>query len=64
MTDTVKCPNCGNEVPADNLRCFYCGSMLDISVGPLSFLAHKKGGFILAVIAVITIIFLLKLLLF
>lgn len=64
MNETTRCPRCGQEVPKDNLRCFYCGSLLDISVGPLSFLANKKGGLILAAIAVIAIILLLSWLVF
>ncbi|MDX9701651.1 MAG: zinc-ribbon domain-containing protein [Candidatus Auribacterota bacterium] len=60
MSKIVRCPKCGSEVPEDNLRCFFCGSMLDISVGPLSFIANKKGGLVISIIAIITILFLLK----
>ncbi|MEW6535365.1 MAG: hypothetical protein AB1454_07055 [Candidatus Auribacterota bacterium] len=59
MTETVKCPHCKNSVPADNLRCFFCGELLDISVGPLSFLSNRFKGLIIAAIALLMIILLL-----
>jgi len=60
MVKTTKCPNCGQEIPEDNLRCYFCGSMLDISVGPLSFIANRKGGVIAALVALGLIILLLS----
>ena len=59
MSETVKCPHCRQEVPADNLRCFYCGELLDISVGPLSFLSNRFKGLLIAAVALLMIILLL-----
>jgi len=51
MNEMRKCPKCGQEVLEDNLRCFYCGSLLDVSYGPLSFLANSNRRLIAIIIA-------------
>ncbi len=59
MSKMIKCRRCGQEVPEDNLRCYFCGNLLDISVGPLSFLSNSNRGLIIGVIALFLIILLL-----
>ncbi len=56
MDKIRKCPSCKQIVPEENLRCFYCGRLLDVSYGPLSFLANSNRGLIAVIIAVILLI--------
>lgn len=59
MSKLVNCPKCRQPVQDDNLRCYYCGELLDISVGPLSFLSNSNKKMIVTGIAALLIILLL-----
>jgi ribosomal protein S27E len=40
----VTCPHCGRSTPEENLRCIYCGELLDRPVGPMSELVFGLKG--------------------
>ncbi|MCB1194908.1 hypothetical protein KDK77_01870 [bacterium] len=56
MSKLVKCPHCSSLTAEENLRCIYCGELLDISVGPLSFLSNTWGGLLIAAIALAIVV--------
>ena len=59
-TGLVTCPHCGRATPEENLRCIYCGELLDRPVGAMSELVFGlKGrlGLIIALIVVVAFLF-------
>jgi len=56
----MRCYKCKKNIPDENLRCFYCGSLLDVHVGPLSFIANSHKRWIIVAIAVILILLILS----
>jgi len=51
----VTCPHCGRSTPEENLRCIYCGELLDRPVGPMSELVFGLKGRLGLIIALIVI---------
>lgn len=52
----VTCPHCGQSTPEENLRCIYCGELLERPVGLMSELVFGLKGWLGIIIALVVIV--------
>ncbi|MDD5557396.1 MAG: hypothetical protein PHN82_09120 [bacterium] len=63
MEGSIRCPRCGEETPAENLSCIFCGATLPHRLGVFSGLRYGWRGILFLVIAGLIILSFLALVL-